>query len=148
VSDGLGFIGGFAVAVGIAHLLVKRIQFFVMCAGGAEEVGFVPRLFPGTFLSRGRWRGDVEGDELGDEQAADDDQAQGRRPAPSAPKPNAMGCAHDGGERGHDDRAETVHAGVVNACSAVWPSAMRWEREVDDHDAFFLTMPMSMNIPM
>jgi len=37
VEAPLGFIGGFAVAVGIAHLLVKRIQFFVMCAGGAKK---------------------------------------------------------------------------------------------------------------
>ena len=60
-------------------------------------------------------RRDEKRDELGNDQAADDDQSQ--RPARSAVGAEAerdRQRAENRGERRHQDRPETVHAGIVN----------------------------------
>src|ERR1019366_8134802 len=116
-----------------------RIELFVMSSRGPEKVGAIEHVFLEIFeIEIDCWR-DVERDELGDEQAADDDQTQ--RPAGSAISAETQrdgNRAHDGGERGHNDRAETIHAGIVNRFVGSLAFSHALQGEVDDHDAVLL----------
>ena len=59
----------------------------------AEEAGAVQHLLLELFQVEINGRRDVERDELRDDQPADHHQPSGRRDAPSAPKPSAIGSA-------------------------------------------------------
>src|SRR5204863_7025890 len=83
--------------------------------------------------------GHVEGDELADEQAADDDEAQGAAAGAVGAEAEGDGQgAHQGGQGGHDDRAEAVHAGVVDGLLGALAFVDALEGEVNDHDAVLL----------
>ena len=93
-------------------------------------------------------RRDVERDELGDDQAADDHQPEGRRDAPSAPKPSAIGTAPI------TAASVVIRIGRKRSMLASWmrvpagsPASTRWRAKSTIMMPFFFTMPISMNMP-
>jgi len=74
---------------------------------------------------------------------------RGRREEPSAPKPRAIGSApHQRRDRGHHDGAEPFHARLVNGF-VIRPALLHpLLRKSTIMIPFFLTIPISMNMPM
>src|ERR1700754_1150302 len=104
-----------------------------------EEGSAVQHPFLKLFEVEINYRSDVKRYELRNDQAADDDQPEG--PSRGAVSPVAerdWDCAEDGGERGHQDRAEAIHAGVVNRLLRGFARFHTLACEVDDHDSVLL----------
>src|SRR5512135_784127 len=106
---------------------------------GAEERSAVQDFFLKLFEIEINHRGDEQGDELGHNQAADDDQTErAARRAVGAEAERDRNCAEHRRERGHEDRPEPVHARVVDRLLGRFAVIDALQREVDDHDAVLL----------
>ena len=100
-------------------------------------------LTPEGFHVEVKDRGDVEGEELGDQQAAHHRHAQG--PAGFGPGPKAQGDgqgAHQGRHGGHHDGPEADQGpGIDGLPGAFAFAALGLQGEVDHHDGVFLDDP-------
>ncbi len=84
-------------------------------------------------------RRDVEGQELGDQQAADHGQAQGAARLGALPGAQGDGQgAHQGGHGGHHDGAEPEEAALEDGLGRRLASRLRLQGEVDHHDGVLL----------
>src|SRR5581483_7506937 len=115
---------------------------------GAEKRRAVQKFFLEVFQVEINDRRDEERDELGNDQAADDDQAEGAaRGAVGAEAERDRDRAEDRGERVmRIGRKRSMLASWI-AFSAASPRSTRWSAKSTIMMPFFLTMPISMNIP-
>ena len=107
--------------------------------GAAQERHSVEHAFLEPFEREINHGGDVERDQLRNDQAADDDQPE--RPARRAIRAvtkRKRHRAHQGGQRGHDDRPKTFDARFVNGRAPIVAFVQPMKREVDNHDAVLL----------
>lgn len=76
---------------------------------------------------------------MGEEEAADDDEAKAAVHFGAFAKANGNGKgAHDGGDGGHHDGAKAGDAACHDGFVGVFTDAFGFEGKVDDHDAIFL----------
>src|SRR5713101_7105286 len=114
----------------------------------AEELCPIQNLFLKLFevkINHGR---DVERDELGNHQAADNYEPERapRGTIRSVTQRDRHRAKH-GGQGRHEDRAEPIHAGVVNRFVGRLAGVNPLASEVNNHDPVLFTIPISMNMP-
>ena len=87
-------------------------------------------------------RGDIEGNELGDHQAADNHKSERpARCAVGAESQRDRQRAENRREGRHQDRAEAVHTGIVNRFIGGLAGFHPLKSEIDDHDAVLFDDP-------
>jgi hypothetical protein len=92
---------------------------------------------------------DEEGEEAGEDEAADDGDAKGLAAAAGATDGEGDGQdAEDCGEAGHQDGTEARDGGFERGLGLERPCSLRWLANSTMRMPFFVTRPMSMMMPI